>query len=199
MPLRAGRPEKPRPQAAGRRPRTAPGIPRARALGVLVLGLALAGAPACGSYRLVRSEPAEGGRIAIRTLRNDTAHAGLELLVSESLRRTVLERGVLTLVADPDDADWVVAGTVQPLAVRSQSFSSVVLALEYTLTLSLELRVDGPDGPLRLDRELLQGTDLYLASADVEVTRRNRREALRRAASSIASRVHDVLAAEGPP
>ena len=39
----------------------------------------------------------------------------------------------------------------------------------------------------------LTGTELYLASADLEAGRKNRREALRRVADVLAARVHDAL------
>jgi hypothetical protein len=60
------------------------------------------------------------------------------------------------------------------------------------MTLSLE--VDAAlGGSVSLDGAALSGTELYLASADVEAARKNRREALQRISDVLAARIHDAL------
>jgi hypothetical protein len=76
----------------------------------------------------------------------------------------------------------------------------VVLALEYELTLRVELHATRADGSaVDVDSRALNETERYLASADVEAQRKNRDEALRRAASVVASRVYDALAVKLAP
>jgi hypothetical protein len=164
---------------------------------LLGLTLALALCPGCG-YSLARY--GRGGererRVSIQTLENDSSEPGVELLVTDALRREFLSRGGLRLVSDPKRADLVIRGRVEPIATRARSFSSVVLALEYELTLSLDLRFETRGGePLDLgfDRASFEDTEVYLASADVEAGRKNRLEALRRVADLLASRVHDSV------
>jgi len=94
----------------------------------------------------------------------------------------------------------VIGGAVLPVAWSSRSFSSVNLAIEYEVTLRLRLEVTRPDGEkLALDPTALTESELYLASSDVEVMRKNREEALRRVADALAERVHDVLVETAAP
>ena len=52
-------------------------------------------------------------------------------------------------------------------------------------------RRDGSEVPI--DPNALNEAERYLASSDIEVTRTNRQEALRRLSSVLAGRVHDAL------
>jgi hypothetical protein len=149
----------------------------------------------CG-YSFVRYDSGGDSQpsLSLRTLENDSTEPGVELLMTEALRREFLRRGALRLVSDPEDADLVIRGRVLPLLTRSRSFSDVVLALEYDVTCSLELWVGRRDGStLELDPNALRTSEIYLASADVESSRKNREEALRRLSSVLAGRVHDAL------
>lgn len=163
-------------------------------------GVALA-VSACG-YRFVRHEVAPGvhRRVAFQALRNDSFEPGLDSLVNEALRREFLRRGALRIVEDPDGADLVIGGSVLPVLSSTRSFSSVNFAIEYEVVLRLRLDVVRPDGEkVLLDPTALTDSELYLASADVEVTRKNREEALRRVATGLAERVHDVLVETATP
>lgn len=149
------------------------------------------------------------GNVVIEGLDNDSFEPGVEATVLDALHRVFLRRGVLTLVDDPAQADFVIGGIIEPIQTRSRSFSSVTLALEYEVTMRLSLDVLrvtglaedglgvaglGVDGnEVVLDGTLLQESEFYLASADVEVLRRNRREALLHVSDVIASRIHDAL------
>jgi hypothetical protein len=162
------------------------------AAALLVLACAAAG---CG-YQLVDYARPEGAtrRVALPTLRNDSYEPGVELLVGDALRREFLRRGAFQLSDDPKTADVVISGSVRPLQTESTSFSSVVLALEFQVSLTLELNARRSDGSeVALDRRSLRETERYLASADVNALRRNREEALRRIASVLAVRVHDEV------
>ncbi len=119
---------------------------------------------------------------------------GLEFVVADALHREFLRRGALRVVDDPARADVVLSGSVLPVLVQGRSFSSVVLALEYQVTLRLALEAKRADGvELALDPVALTETELYLASADIEAQRKNREEALRRIAGVLAVRVHEAL------
>jgi hypothetical protein len=87
-----------------------------------------------------------------------------------------------------------VRGRIRPLDVNSRSFSSFVAALEYSLTLALDLEVQLENGTVvKLDSSMLSESESYLASPDIEVTRTNRLEALRHISDLLASRVADSL------
>lgn len=152
-------------------------------------------APGCG-YHFVRYEGGMDGvhSVAIRTLRNESYEPGVEFVVSDALRREFLRRGAATLTEDAGAADLVVSGAVDQVSIEGRSFDSVVLATEFQLTLGLELEVVRSDGrALPIDARALRETERYFASADVEATRKNRSEAIRRLAALLAGRVHDAV------
>lgn len=151
---------------------------------------------ACG-YRLVAPRAAlpHVQTLAIRPLDNASFEPGVEALVTDALRREFLRRGGVEVVADPERADLVIGGKIPPLETHSQTFSSVKLALEYELVMQLHLEARKRDGSeLKIDSGALRESEIYQASADIELLRRNRREALRRLAGVLAARAHDALA-----
>ncbi len=166
---------------------------------LLITAVALGG---CG-YHLVRTgQPlgADIGRVAVQPLRNDSYEPGLEVMVSDALRREFLRRGGVQLVDDPTRADLVLGGAVRPLDIRASAISAVTAALEYQVEMEIELSAQRGDGSvLTLDPPIFREWELYLASADVEAERKNRKEALRRLASVLAVRVHDALVTKLSP
>jgi hypothetical protein len=157
------------------------------------MGAALGG---CG-YQFVRYEGGLGqvGSVAIETLANESYEPGVETIVAEALRREFLRRGAVRLTDDVGGADLVLSGRVLPIETVGLSYSSIVLAIEYQLTLSLALQATRGDGTsVPIDPRALRESERYLVSGDVEATRTNREEALRRVAGVLAERVHDALA-----
>lgn len=179
------------------------GLDGLRCLAVgLALGLGLAG---CGYQSTLagarhsspeRSEDTQepATRLAVLALRNDAPEPWLDRIVNDAMRREMGRRGGIDLVDDLNDASLVLRGRIRPLDIRSQSFSTFVAALEYAVTIQLDLEIVRPGGSVvRLDSVMLTETDTYLASADIEVTRTNRLEALRRLSDVLASRVADSV------
>ena len=165
-----------------------------RRLALAGLALALL-VGACG-YSFVRYGGGLGDvrRVAIRGLVNDTFEPGVDALVSDALTREFLHRGALRLVEDPAAADLVIDGAVRRVEIRRRSFSSILFVLEYEVRMELGLTLAHRDGtPVVIDPNALAESERYLASADIEVTRTNRQEALRRLAGVLAGRVHDAL------
>ncbi|HSJ95709.1 MAG TPA: LPS assembly lipoprotein LptE [Myxococcota bacterium] len=168
---------------------------QASALAVLLVAWLALGA-GCAGYRLVGAQTGLGDvrRVAVEPLANHSYEPGIERLVTDALVREFQRRGGASVVRSPAGADLVLSGAVQPLVTRSRSFSSVELALEFEVELAVELVAKRPDGSLvDIDRSVLRDWELYLASADVEVERKNRDEALRRLSALLATRVHDAL------
>jgi hypothetical protein len=153
-------------------------------------------AVACSGYRMVgaRSGLGDVRRVAVEPLANRSYEPGIERMVTDALVREFQTRGGASVVRNAAGADLVLSGAVQPLVIRSRSFSSVELALEFEVELAVDLVARRPDGTVvEIDRSVLREWELYLASADVEVERKNREEALRRLSALIATRVHDAL------
>jgi hypothetical protein len=133
-------------------------------------------------------------RVAIQTLRNDSFDPGYEAVVTDSLVREFKRRGAFQVVNDPKIADLVISGRIRPIYTVARSFSSVLLALEYTVTVSLDLKALRRDGrSVAIDSAALAQSDIYLASADIEAVRKNRQEALHHVSQILAERVHDAL------
>jgi hypothetical protein len=156
------------------------------------LVLALAG---CG-YSFVRYGEGLGDvrRVAIEGLSNDSFEPGVEALVSDALSREFMRRGALRLVDTKETADLIISGSVKSVDVRGRSFSSILFALEYEVRMELALSLTRRDGTeVAIDPNALVDAERYLASSDIEVTRTNRQEALRRLAGVLAGRVHDAL------
>jgi len=160
---------------------------------VFVLSALISGVTACG-YGFVRYDDAgtDTPRISVVTLSNDSREPGVELLVSQALRHEILTRGGLELVGPSIRPDFTLQGRVLPVQTRSRSFTGDVLAREYEVTLRLELRVDAESGE-GMRRADFRAQELYLASADAAVLRKNRQEALRYLSGLLARRVHDTM------
>ena len=169
-----------------------PAVVRWPLVWILALVLASSG---CG-YQLVRYQDALGGarRVAIYGLVNNSFEPGLDSVVADAISREFSRRGALEVVSDPAAADLIVTGAIDRVRTRPTSFSSIQFVLEFRLSLRIALEVKRPDGSeLPIGRRVLSAVELYQASADVEVTRTNRKEALRRLAGVLAGRFHDAL------
>jgi hypothetical protein len=133
-------------------------------------------------------------RVAIQTLHNDSFDPGYEAVVTDSLVREFRRRGAFQVVDDPKLADLVISGRVRQIFTVPRSFSSVLLALEYTVTVTLDLKAQRRDGrQVAIDSSALSQSDIYLSSADIEAMRKNRQEALHHISQILASRTHDAL------
>jgi hypothetical protein len=147
----------------------------------------------CGGYQLLRPDAAREMTVSIVTLENDSLEPGLELTVTRALRAEFLRRRAPRLIADPSAADIVIRGRVEPLETRARSLDTVVLGLEYSVVLSLDLEIVMNGRKLWLDPSAQRDVEIYLSSADVEAARKNRTEALRRLSEILAGRIHDAL------
>lgn len=133
-------------------------------------------------------------KVAIETPRNDSTDPGLEFVVADALRREFLRRRGARVVEDVGQADLVLSGRVLGLDERGEAFSSVVLAIEFQLSMRLELIARRPDGSeVPIDPRSQWETETYLSSPDLEAQRKNREEALRHLAATLAGRVYDSL------
>jgi|GEM_PF-1209729 len=161
--------------------------------------------PGASSSRTAAGETSAGGassladadrpaRLAVLAIRNDSPEPWLDRILGDALRREMGLRAGFDLVNDPRQAELILRGRIRPLATQSNSFSSFVAALEFSVTMELDLEVVRASGlVVRLDPRMLSESELYLASADIEITRTNRLEALRHLSDVLASRVADTL------
>jgi len=160
----------------------------------LILCLAVASF-GCGYHVVGRSGSLEGiQRVTIQTFQNSSFEPGYELDMTEAFLQEFHRRGTVEVVSDPSQADLVLSGTVLPIKSDSDSYSSSALALEYKLTVKVKVSaVLGNGTSAQLGPGTFTEQERYLASSDIEVARKNKKEALRKVASSIAGQVHDAL------
>lgn len=147
-------------------------------------------------YDFVRYEAALGDvrTVAIEGLRNESLEPGVDSIIADAIATEFRRRGALRVVEDPRAADLVIGGDVSDVRIQARSFSSIQFALEYSVTVALDLDLRRPDGTeVGIEDRALRESDLYFASADVEVMRKNRQEAVRRVAAVLAGRIHDAL------
>jgi hypothetical protein len=170
---------------------------RLRLIALAALILPFAG---CG-YELIRypADRSSAAGVAIQSFVNDSFEPGFEFMLVDALRKEIARRGALKLTNQLDTASYVLGGRVVAIDTGRRSFSSVVLALEYEVRVQMELELARPGTPIALDGRVISESELYLASADVESTRKNRQEALRRIAGVMAVRIHDVMVEVAPP
>lgn len=153
-----------------------------------------AGAAGASSSGSDGRSSAPATRLAVLQIENDSPEPWLDRIVADALRREVGARAGFELVGDPAQAELWLRGRIRPLVTVSSSFSTFVAALEYAVTLQLDLEVVRDSGTVvALDPATLSETELYLASEDIEITRTNRLEALRHLSDVIASRVADSI------
>jgi len=148
------------------------------------------------SYRVVGRRGSLGNveRIAIPTFQNRSDEPGYEFQVTQAFLEAFDRRGTLDLVHDPTKADLVISGRVLPIQTSTYSFSSTGLALEQQVRVEVKLDVALHDGTVvPLFPGNLVEMEHYLASADSEVERNNRQQALRRVAATMAERTQDAL------
>ena len=166
-----------------------------RLAGILAL-LALS-LPSCfAGYQWVRYEGALGDvqTVAIVGLRNESLEPGVDSIVSDAIVTEFRRRGALRVVEDRSLADLVIDGAVESVRVNARSFSSIQFSLEYAVTVQIEVDIRRRDGTeVELGERAHSETELFFASADVEVVRKNREEAIRRVAVVLAGRIHDAL------
>lgn len=163
---------------------------------LLPILLALTG---CG-YALVDYPERDAAiAIAVQTFENESYEPGYEIVVADALRREVARRGAMRLVNDAGAAEILLRGRVADIATSGRSFSSVVSTLEFAVGVSLDLELIRPGTEIGIDRRALRVRESYLASADIEVERKNREEALRKIAVMLATRIHDLIWEVAPP
>ena len=165
-----------------------------RILNALIFCLAVASF-GCGYHVVGRRGSLDGiQRVTIQTFQNSSFEPGYELEMTEAFLQEFHRRGTVELVSDPSQADLVLSGRVLPLKTSDDTYSSATLALEYSLVAGVEISAVLEEGTkVTLGSGTFTEKERYLASADIEAARKNKKEALRKVASTLAGRVHDAL------
>ena len=156
-------------------------------MAVLLLALLLL-CGGCG-YRLAAVGPAT---VAVRvdTLINESIEPGIGLTLAAALRRETERTAGFRLVESARVPAYTVSGRVRSVDTFGRTFTPGIIAIEYTVTIQLDVILRGPSQELlKVDRFAQQASEIYLASADLQISQKNREEALRRVSMILADRL----------
>jgi len=138
--------------------------------GLLSLVLLLGG---CG-YHLAGEHialPTDVHSISIGTIANRSREHGLEKTLAFALEREIHERGQLRMEESPTVGDAVLSGAIRDVVVRPVAFDSNDQAVQYEVTLVLDLNLTRQsDGRVLWHVSRLREIDEYSASSTVVVT-----------------------------
>jgi hypothetical protein len=162
----------------------------------IAFALALVGLlawPGC-SYRLAGRRGSGEVPVALPTWTNDSLEPGAELVLAAALRRELERSGRFRVVERRRADGFAVQGRIAAIETFGRTFTPGIRAIEYTMVVQLDLAVSGPGGRrVAVDPFAQRATDIYLASTDIEISRKNRDEALRRLAGMLAGRIRREL------
>lgn len=129
----------------------------------------------------------------VTTFENDTLEPGIELMLGSALRSEFARPGLVRGVVKAASPDYTLEGQVKSVTTSSRTLTTQIRAIEFTVVVRIEpVLVRNADGrKLKLDRLSRSADEVYLASFDLEISRKNREEALRRIAAVLADRIYD--------
>ena len=113
--------------------------------------------------------------IRVGAIANHSREHGLEQQLAFALEREIHEHDQLTIDTDPAGGDAVLSGTIREVAVRPVAFDVNDQAVQYEITLTLDLVLTrSRDGRVLWHVNRLQETDEYSANRSVVITSSSR-------------------------
>jgi len=145
---------------------------------------------ACG-YRLAGEGglPGDSDRLFVKVLENRTQETGVENIVTAALLSELTLRKTESLASGIDDADVVLSGEVEEVAIRTISTRNKDTAGERRVTVTIDLNLKKQDGSVVWAANGLTDDEGYIVDADKERTDQNRRDAIRVLSQRIAEKV----------
>ncbi|MCH2184943.1 LPS assembly lipoprotein LptE [Myxococcota bacterium] len=142
----------------------------------------------CG-YRLAAAG-SDTVAVRVNTLTNDSIEPGIGLTLAAALRRETERTPGFRLVESAGVPAYTVSGRVRSVDTFGRTFTPSIIAIEYTVTIQLDVILRGPGQELlKVDPFAQQASEIYLASADLQISQKNREEALRRVSMLLADRL----------
>jgi len=149
---------------------------------------------ACG-YRFAGQSgfPGDNDRLFVKVLENRTQETGVENILTAALLSELTYRKTDGLASGIDDADVVLSGVVEEVAIRTISTRGKDTAGERRVTVSVGLKLKKSDGSIIWAANKLTEDQGYIVEADKERTDQNRRDAIRVLSQRIAEKVVNRL------
>jgi hypothetical protein len=144
---------------------------------------------ACG-YRFGRESgfPGDSDRLFVKLLENRTQETGVESIVTAALLSELTLRKTHGLASGIDDADVVLSGEVEEVAIRTISTRNKDTSGERRVTVSVDLELKKQDGSVVWAANGFTDDEGYIVDTDKERTDQNRRDAIRVLSQRIAER-----------
>jgi hypothetical protein len=132
--------------------------------------------------------PGDTERLFVMVLENKTQETGVESILTAALLNELTLRKTDDLARGIDDADVVLSGVVNLVAIKTISSSKPNVASERRVTVSVDLKLTKKDGGMVWDAKDLSDFEEYLVDTDPQLTDANRRNAIGVLSKRIAER-----------
>jgi outer membrane lipopolysaccharide assembly protein LptE/RlpB len=146
----------------------------------------------CG-YKMVGKEthvPAGLTSIAIPTFKNKTFEPGIEIPFTQGFLREFIQEQ-RTKVKDRETADAYLEGVINSFKIHSVSFDRAGLALEYQVTVVIDLTMKKRTGETLWTEKTLSETRWFRASSNVLINEANRAAAIQQIGKFVAERMRN--------
>ena len=139
--------------------------------------------------------PGDTERLFVNVLENRTQETGVENIVTAALLSELTLRKTNNLARGLDNADVVLSGVVEEVAIRTIATRTRDTAGERRVTVTIALKLTKQDGNVVWSTQSLSDNEGYSVVADNERTDQNRRDAIRvlsrRMAEKVVNRLSD--------
>jgi outer membrane lipopolysaccharide assembly protein LptE/RlpB len=149
---------------------------------------------ACG-YRFGEQGgfPGDSDRLFVKVLENRTQETGVENIVTAALLSELTLRKTDNLASGLDNADVVLSGVVEEVAIGTIATRTRDTAAERRVTVTVDLKLVKQDGNVVWTTKGLSDNEGYSVDANNERTDQNRRDAIRVLSRRIAEKVVNRL------
>lgn len=148
----------------------------------------------CG-YHFAGQSGFPGGteRLFVKVLENRTQETGVENIVTAALLSELTLRKTDDLASGLDNADVVLSGVVEEVAINTIATRTKDTAAERRVTVTIDLKLTKQNGNVVWTTQGLSDNEGYSVDADKELTDQFRRDAIRVLSRRIAEKVVNRL------
>jgi hypothetical protein len=137
--------------------------------------------------------PGDTEKLFVKVLENRTQETGVENIVTAALLSELTLRKTNNLASGLDNADVVLSGVVEEVAIRTIATRTRDTAGERRVTVTIALKLAKQDGNVVWSTQSLTENEGYSVVADNERTDKNRRDAIRALSRRMAEKVVNRL------
>jgi len=133
--------------------------------------------------------------IAVEVLNNRTSEVGLENTVTDDLIFELTRSGQVK-VTEPENADAVLKGSIEKLAIRSVSRSGILTSKAERVFMFVDLQLVGADGRVLWRGSGIEEDEAYQVADDKLATEASRRRAIQDLSRRLAQKVYNRITAD---